>query len=127
MAMVRFAQTCDVPTPTGVCGQRSEEYTTWATCRECGNDVCEAHEAPDSRQEREVVDEYGNVRGMRYTCICPECTPRQWTCPVAKTQPDGAPHTIIGCGTTFMAVPDAEGLVDCPNCGIWFNPTKEVI
>lgn len=27
---------------------------------------------------------------------------------------------IVGCGHTFEAEPDREGLIDCPNCGMWF-------
>lgn len=49
----------------------------------------------------------------------------QYTCPTAPTQPNGEPHTIIGCGATFEEVPDHEGLVDCPECGIWFKPEEE--
>jgi hypothetical protein len=32
--IVKFAELCDT------CGRRSEEYTTWLTCRDCGEDVC---------------------------------------------------------------------------------------
>jgi hypothetical protein len=32
---------------------------------------------------------------------------------------------ITGCGETFTATPDREGLVDCPHCGIWFSPRRE--
>lgn len=28
---------------------------------------------------------------------------------------------IIGCGVTFSGRPDDEGLIDCPNCGMWFE------
>ena len=34
MATVKFAHTCDC------CGDRSEEYSPWLICYECGNDVC---------------------------------------------------------------------------------------
>ena len=37
--MVRFATTCDHPD----CGQRSEEYTSWPSCRYCGDSCCPAH------------------------------------------------------------------------------------
>jgi hypothetical protein len=30
------------------------------------------------------------------------------------------PGEIMGCGYTFAAVPDMDGTVDCPNCGIFF-------
>lgn len=39
------------------------------------------------------------------------------TCPTNKRAPDD----IVGCGATFTATPDAEGLVDCPECGMWFK------
>lgn len=29
---------------------------------------------------------------------------------------------VEGCGHVFTDVPDDEGLFDCPECGIWFNP-----
>ena len=67
-------------------------------------------------------------------CVLPcggcdaDCSPNDRvlvTCPTAPTQPDGAPHTIIGCGSTNVEGPDDEGLYDCLDCGIWFNPTKE--
>ena len=35
MSMVRFAVICDF------CNRRSEEFTGWYTCRECGLDVCD--------------------------------------------------------------------------------------
>jgi len=44
---------------------------------------------------------------------------KQYRCPT------GEEHTVVGCGAEFEAEPDAEGLVDCPACGIWFNPDKE--
>ncbi|HEY5657470.1 MAG TPA: hypothetical protein VIY27_06745 [Myxococcota bacterium] len=39
-----------------------------------------------------------------------------WKCPEKARHPGD----IVGCGETFDAEPDAEGLVDCPHCGIWF-------
>jgi hypothetical protein len=39
--------------------------------------------------------------------------------------PDGTAHTTIGCGAMIPDVRDDEGLVDCRNCGIWFNPDEE--
>ena len=52
-------------------------------------------------------------------------SPRFVRCPTATTMSDGAPHTIIGCGSVILDLRDDEGLVDCPNCGIWFNPDEE--
>lgn len=47
------------------------------------------------------------------------------TCPTTRVQTDGSPHTIIGCGSTNVSGPDDEGLYDCLDCGIWFNPADE--
>ena len=51
-------------------------------------------------------------------------TEQEYTCPTSPVQANGEPHTIIGCGATFQACPDDEGLVDCPGCGIWFDPQR---
>lgn len=32
---------------------------------------------------------------------------------------------ILGCGSWDTSDMDREGLVDCSECGIWFNPAKE--
>lgn len=47
------------------------------------------------------------------------------TCPTAPLRADGVPHTIIGCGSTDVIGPDNEGLYDCVNCGIFFDPREE--
>ena len=44
-----------------------------------------------------------------------------YTCPSSAP----AESDIIGCGAIFEAEPDGEGLVDCPECGMWFNPEFE--
>ena len=50
-------------------------------------------------------------------------TPRTYRCP---TEPEpGVTDSLIGCGHTFTATPDDEGLVDCPNCGIWFRANEQ--
>lgn len=58
MVMVRFASTCDK------CGRRSAEYTTWATCKECLEDVC-----PNCAQPNTERDNDG-----RQTVLCKSCT-----------------------------------------------------
>lgn len=55
--MVPFAQQCDH------CDRRSPEYTTWPTCRLCGDDCCD-----DCADEDSVRDEEGRV-----TCVCVRC------------------------------------------------------
>lgn len=47
-------------------------------------------------------------------------TPSQHTCPNFS---NGASN-IIGCGHTFTAEPDAEGWVDCPECGVAFSAAR---
>ncbi len=47
MSMVMFAQLCDH------CGARSEEYSCWPTCRECGEDVCPDCIVPGSASDDE--------------------------------------------------------------------------
>ena len=43
------------------------------------------------------------------------------TCPTTVRGDDD----IVGCGTTFTAYPDWEGIVDCPNCGLFFSEDGE--
>lgn len=45
MSLVRFATTCDK------CGERSQEYTTWPDCVECGDDLCPKCQVPGSLKE----------------------------------------------------------------------------
>lgn len=47
------------------------------------------------------------------------------TCPTTPRTIDGEPHTVIGCGATIPDRRDDEGLVDCPHCGIFFDPDQE--
>jgi hypothetical protein len=47
-------------------------------------------------------------------------------CPTDRFQPNGEPHTIVGCGSYNTVGPDDEGLHDCTDCGIWWNPEREV-
>lgn len=48
--------------------------------------------------------------------FCPTDTP-------SGIGPDEA--IIIGCGAIFTADLDDEGLIDCPRCGVWFDPAVE--
>ena len=48
------------------------------------------------------------------------------SCPTATTQPNGTPHTIVGCGSTNVVRDESEpNLWDCLDCGIWFDPSQE--
>lgn len=80
MAMVRFATTCDISTPAHACpdgpeclsvrtrcGARSEEYSSWPSCRYCGDDCCPEHRRPNSERGPDV-DFAGD-------CVCVECHP----------------------------------------------------
>jgi hypothetical protein len=43
MSLVRFACLCDQ------CGKRSSEYSSWLSCRDCGEDVCDDCDLSDRR------------------------------------------------------------------------------
>ena len=47
--------------------------------------------------------------------------PTRHVCPKGETG-----NEIQGCGGTNTSDPDDEGLVDCYDCGIWFDPKREV-
>jgi hypothetical protein len=55
MSMVRFATLCDV------CEARSEEYTAFPWCRECGDDVCPEHRVS------------GTLHPEKNSCYCCGC------------------------------------------------------
>jgi hypothetical protein len=65
---VRFATLCDhnvniagcVP-----CRARSEEYTAWPRCRECGGEFCPAHQQPGSKTDADL--------DTPETCLCLLC------------------------------------------------------
>lgn len=40
--------------------------------------------------------------------------------------PYHGPLYVVGCGAVFPAEPDREGLIDCPECGMWFPPAATV-
>jgi hypothetical protein len=46
-------------------------------------------------------------------------------CPTDPLMPSGEEHTIVGCGSENVEGPDEEGLFDCLDCGIWFDPKRE--
>lgn len=49
MATVRFASICDVPD----CGARSDEYSVWPVCSECGRDICMTHQVVNTLDEEQ--------------------------------------------------------------------------
>jgi hypothetical protein len=71
MVMVRFATKCDR------CGKRSEEYTSWPSCRECLNDTCPDCTHPGTLQEhdydRESEDGTFAVHTEDVICKDPDC------------------------------------------------------
>ena len=69
--MVRFARTCDV------CQERSEEYSKWPSCVECGDDVCPKH-----------MDE-GSLDEDTNECMCLHC---------AKSIEDEVAEYCTSCG-----------------------------
>ena len=47
-------------------------------------------------------------------------------CPTqAQTDLKPGEEPLDGCGCIDLSGPDHEGLIDCNNCGIWFNPATE--
>ena len=42
-------------------------------------------------------------------------------CPTTRRHDDD----VIGCGSTNLSQPDDEGIVDCNDCGMWFNPVVD--
>ena len=48
-----------------------------------------------------------------------------WRCPTSEKLADGTLATILGCGSTNVTGPDDDGLFDCLDCGIWFDPARE--
>lgn len=59
MSMVRFATTCDR------CQRRSEEYTSWPSCRECLDFIC-----PNCYADGTLTE--GDGEGPN-TCLCQGC------------------------------------------------------
>ena len=50
----------------------------------------------------------------------------KYRCPTYPTPCDDEPNEFMaGCGHVFEAEPDSEGMVDCPECGMWFTPSME--
>ncbi len=70
MSMTRFAMLCDG------CNARSEEYTPWATCRECQGDFC-----PNCSSEH--AEDENNL------CICRSCKEELSDDPILLRSLDG--------------------------------------
>jgi len=67
MTMVMFATRCDTPD----CGKRSEEYTSWPTCRDCHEHACSDHTVPGSLQQNER--DRDGVAVMTESVYCTNC------------------------------------------------------
>lgn len=48
----------------------------------------------------------------------------RYRCPDQADAPGSDGHTVVGCGAEFDAEPDHDGLIDCPECGIWFRASE---
>ncbi len=59
--IVRFANICD----EAGCTARSDEYTHWPVCRECGGDFCPRHQEPGSVRNTDSEDPV--------SCLCCKC------------------------------------------------------
>lgn len=69
MTTVRFASLCDD------CNMRSEEYTRWNNCRDCGHDICPSCAVPGTLKEvdRDWEGEEG-IEAIHYeTVLCKAC------------------------------------------------------
>jgi ribosomal protein S14 len=82
MSMVRFATTCDT------CGQRSEEYTAWGSCRCCLRDVCLTCRWPGTTIDADL--------DQPETALCREC--------VAEYGEDAAGKITLGDGDPSLGV-----------------------
>ena len=86
MTIVRFATLCDK------CKKRSEEYSSWPTCLECGDDVCTTCQVPGSATEDE-----------RHQALCKAC--------------DSELKECVDCGHELLGAPCGKyGHVCCPTC-----------
>ena len=56
--------------------------------------------------------------------VLDDAMPALVRCPTNATDSDGTPHTVIGCGAHVPDERDSDGLIDCPRCGICFDPTS---
>jgi len=65
---------------------------------------------------RDDIDGFAQEKDLFITVV---------TCPTETKQQDGTPHTIIGCGSSNVEGPDDEGIYDCLDCGVWFDPKQE--
>lgn len=65
MTHVKFATLCDLPAPPRagrlLCEARSEEYTSWPSCRTCVAHVCPEHTVPGSEREEGGQDQLVSV------------------------------------------------------------------
>lgn len=46
-------------------------------------------------------------------------------CPASRLSATGFAYEVVGCGSTNVSGPDSEGLYDCNDCGMWFDPRRE--
>jgi hypothetical protein len=65
MSMVRFATVCDKPG----CTARSEEYTAWPSCEDCGDETCAAHMARITVEADGAID-----KPQPEMCLCLPCS-----------------------------------------------------
>lgn len=117
-----------------------------ALCLKCGEGVLRAHTYAYHRiiadpkfgpqlEHYDWSDEYAIVcEGCGWTYGDPDRPQvsedlgdvlRPVTCPTATNAPYGGKHSIVGCGSTNVVGPDHEGLYDCCDCGIFFDPERE--
>ena len=106
------------PAVCGTCGahiKRADQ--SWRRCQACGVDQISA-EGLSNAWLTQRLSSAGAANLGSPAMI-------QYRCPTAAHAADLSPHTVIGCGSWNTTERDDEGLVDCLDCGIWFNPDSE--
>ena len=99
MSTVRFATLCDK------CKRRSEEYTSWPRCTECGDDICSNCDCPLARSEDE-----------RHETLCTDCGTIPSMTDYAKPYSiHGTPAEQDAYRARVQALNKGRGQT-CPNC-----------
>ena len=100
--MVRFATTCDT------CNVRSEEYTAWPECPDCGKHSCPAH------QIGKTVEGDGDVDApVSDKAFCADCGVKCETCGDRGVALEDWPQLAVGGGREEPGLEPADRCQDC--------------
>ena len=94
---------------------------------ELHSDVLLAANAGDGQWRGDHVITYGDEAWELDTptvTVLDGAMPALIVCPTSVTDLDSTPHRVVGCGAVVPDERDSDGLVDCPQCGICFDPTS---